>query len=49
MSIDEDLLFLLKYDFISMKGNKLKPSSYVYLAKIAYLHSMHEKKIYKGK
>ena len=36
-------------DFILIKGNKMKPSSYVYLARIAYMLSMHEKKIYKGK
>ena len=30
------LLFLLMYDFILIKGNKVKPSSYVYLARIAY-------------
>ena len=27
----------------------MKPSTYVYLARIAYMHSMHEKKIFKGK
>ena len=27
----------------------MKPSTYVYLARIAYMQSMHEKKIYKGK
>ena len=43
------LLFLLMYDFILIKGNKIKPSSYVYMARIAYMHSMHEKEIYKGK
>ena len=25
----------------------MKPSSYVYLARIAYMHSMHERKVYK--
>ena len=43
------VLFLLMSDFILIKGNKMKPSSYVYLARIAYMHSMHEKKVYKGK
>jgi len=36
------------YDSILIKGNKIIPYSYVYMARIAYMHSMHEKKIYKG-
>ena len=32
-----------------MKGNKMKPSTYAYLARIAYMNSMHENNIYKGK
>ena len=35
------------YDFILIKGNKMKPSSYVYMARVVYMH--YEKKIYKGK
>ena len=34
------------YDFILIKGSKMKPFTYVYLARIAYMRSMHEKKIY---
>ena len=34
------------YDFVLIKGSKIKPSTYVYLARIAYMRSMHEKKIY---
>ena len=36
-------------DFILIEGNKMNPFTYVYLARIAYMHSMREKKIYKGK
>ena len=42
------LLFLLIYDPILIKG-KMKPSSYGYLARIAYMHSIHEEQICKGK
>ena len=42
------LLFLLINDPILIKG-KMKPSSYEYLARIAYMHSILEEQICKGK
>ena len=31
-------------DFTLIKGNKMKLFNYVYLARIAYMHSFHERK-----